>query len=197
MRVSHKVVSHEVMTAAGAVFAMTLTAGAAAAFPSLPHFGKPKTKPTDTAAPAPAPTAAASPGVYFIAQVDTALYLVDATTVADGAEGRRTANIYVLERSGLHRRDTDDFDCRGHQMHKTSGFNFKLNDQGTDVTVYKTPGVAQDHGDPQHSVIRGAEDFVCQWPNFTSPPTRLSDIPDDEHARMVKLGQSAQEILSH
>jgi hypothetical protein len=180
----------------GAASAAALIAGAAAAFPSLPHFGgKPKPAPAPAAADAAKP--AAAPGIYYMARVDTALYLVDAASIADGADGRRTASIFVLEHSGLNRRDVEDFDCRGHRMHKVSGVNFKLTADGADVTVYKTLGWKEDHADPERSLIRLTEDFVCAWPNVTTAQPRLSDIPEEEHARLVKLGQSAVDILSH
>jgi hypothetical protein len=173
--------------------ALLLFAGAAAAFPiSIPGLTKPKPAASPAAS---APTTAPPAGLYFISQSNTTIYIIDAATIASTEAGRRTANVYVLERTGAHRRDTDDFDCKRHVVRKTSGLNFTLSADAADVQVLKAEPWKLDHADPDGSVIRHAEDFVCRWPSSAGREVLLSDIPDDEHARMVNLGTSAQRLL--
>jgi hypothetical protein len=141
--------------------------------------------------PAPPPAG----GVYFIQETPTAVYLVDSTTIATSANGRRSADVYVLDHLGANRRDADDFDCTNHRVKKTGGFEFKLNADDSDVIITKSPGWTDEHYDPDGTVIRVTEEFVCYWPRSAVAQVLVTGMPDDEHDRMLKLGKSAKEML--
>ncbi|HWE47396.1 MAG TPA: hypothetical protein VG407_15340 [Caulobacteraceae bacterium] len=186
--------SHKVHLVVGA--AALLFASQAAAFPSFPGF-KPKPKSAvagATATPAKDPGAPVA-GVYFVSQTEMMIYVVDASTIATGEADRRTANVYVLQRNGAHRRDNDDFDCKAHMVRKTGGFDFSLTADGAEVKVVKSAPWKADHIDPAGSIIRETEDFVCRWPASAGKEVLLSGMPEDEHARMIKLGAQAHDIF--
>ncbi|HEY3813041.1 MAG TPA: hypothetical protein VGL66_07425 [Caulobacteraceae bacterium] len=176
--------------------AALLPAGGAAAWPSLPIPGL-KHKDPASATPTPAAPATYDPGVYRIYQSDTDVYLVDTTTIGDIVAGRRQADVYVLDSAGANHRDLDDFDCARHTLRRTGGSNFQLSAKGDDVAVVKAAPWMADHVDPDRSVIRLVEDFVCRWPkpDATKALVRISDVPDDEHARLILFAQSAPEFF--
>ena len=176
-------------------FVALLCAGQASAFPiSIPGL-KPKPKPAPAADAPTTPGAPPPTGVYIVEVGGTAIYFVDAATIAPNGSGRMTANVYVLNRTGEHRLDADDFDCQGHAVRKTGGTDFTLTSNRADVTMVKGIPWTKDHTDPDHSVIRIVEDFVCLWPAAAAHHVLVSDLPDDEHARMLKLATSAPEFF--
>jgi hypothetical protein len=52
-----------------------------------------------------------------------------------------------------------------------------------------------DHPDPDGTIIRVLESFVCRWPSTAGGGTLVPGLPDDEHARLLKLALSARHTI--
>jgi hypothetical protein len=178
------------IAALAAIAAAAFAAGAVQAFPiSLPGF-KPKPK-AEAQGPKSVPE-----GLYYLYQGDREIDLVDSASIGETPSGRRRADVYVLGPNGGGHRDTDDFDCQAHAFRKVVGDSFVLADDGAAVTEKPTPGFTKDYPDPNGSLIRRLEVFVCNWPASGEGQTVVSGIPDDPHERLKALSVQAKDALA-
>jgi hypothetical protein len=136
--------------------------------------------------------------IFFVSTSSDAMFLVDGATIKPIVDGRRNADIYILDKFGVHDgRYTESFDCNNHRHRKIWGVDFIVSSEHDDVLRGKTGPLADvDSDDEVGSTIREVETFVCQWPASAKDDSPLPNLPQDERALMLTLGIAAINTLS-
>jgi hypothetical protein len=132
-------------------------------------------------------------GILLVSVSSDTIFLVDGATIKPIVDGRRNADVYILDKSADHDgRYTESFDCDNHRARKVWGGEFTVSSAHDDILRDKTgPLTDVDKDDDAGTTGREVEEFVCQWPASAKDDKRLPNLPQDERAIMLTLALAA------